>query len=114
VAGRVIEIRDLVKIYEMGEVQVRALDGIDLSVDTGDFLAVMGPSGSGKSTLMNIVGCLDRPTSGSYVLDDVDVSKLSRDERAGIRHPTIGFGSQSFTPIARTSAAAWLRSSAAV
>ena len=100
----VIDIRELVKVYKMGEVEVRALAGVDLHVGRGDFVAIMGPSGSGKSTLMNIIGCLDRPTSGTYLLDKVDVSALSRDERAVIRNAKIGFVFQSFNLLARTSA----------
>ena len=103
VARPVIEIRNLVKIYSLGEVEVRALDGVDLLVEEGDFVAIMGPSGSGKSTLMNIIGCLDRPTEGTYVLDGADVSKLSRDQRAVIRNAKIGFVFQSFNLLARTS-----------
>ena len=99
----VIEIRELVKIYRLGEVEVRALDGLDLRIDSGEFVAIMGPSGSGKSTLMNIIGCLDRPTSGTYVLDGSDVSGLSRDQRAIIRNAKIGFVFQSFNLLARTS-----------
>jgi len=104
VARSVIDIRGLTKVYHMGEVEVRALAGVDLHVDEGDFVAVMGPSGSGKSTLMNIVGCLDRPTDGTYLLDGVDVSELNRDERAVIRNAKIGFVFQSFNLLARTSA----------
>ena len=100
----VIEIHDLTKVYSLGEVEVRALDGIDLNVNEGDFVAIMGPSGSGKSTLMNIIGCLDRPTAGTYKLDGVDVSQLNRDERATIRNAKIGFVFQSFNLLARTSA----------
>jgi putative ABC transport system ATP-binding protein len=104
VARPVIEIHGLTKVYSMGEVEVRALDGVDLLADSGDFVAVMGPSGSGKSTLMNILGCLDRPTDGTYLLDGVDVSKLDRDERSVIRNAKIGFVFQSFNLLARTSA----------
>jgi putative ABC transport system ATP-binding protein len=100
----VIRIRDLYRIYRMGGSEVRALDGISLDVRMGEFVAVMGPSGSGKSTLMNIVGCLDRPTAGSYVLEGVEISDLDRDRRAEIRNDKIGFVFQSFNLLARTNA----------
>jgi len=100
----VIKISDLVRVYQMGEVEVRALDGLSLEIKPGEFAAVMGPSGSGKTTFMNIVGCLDRPTSGSYFLDGADVSRLDRDARAEVRNGKIGFVFQAFNLLPRTSA----------
>jgi putative ABC transport system ATP-binding protein len=100
----VIRLQDLTRVYQMGDTEVRALDGVTIDVAPGEFLAVMGPSGSGKSTFMNIVGCLDRPTSGTYVLEGVDVSTLDRNARAEIRNDKIGFVFQSFNLLARTSA----------
>ena len=99
-----IEIRELVKVYTLGEIEIRALDGVSLSIAKGEFVAIMGPSGSGKTTLMNLLGCLDHPTAGSYVLDGVDVSGLDGNERAEIRNAKIGFVFQSFNLLPRTTA----------
>jgi putative ABC transport system ATP-binding protein len=99
-----IEIDQITKVYQMGNVQVTALDGISLNVQSGEFLAIMGPSGSGKSTLMNILGCLDRPTSGSYLLAGEDVSRMSREQLAGIRNRKIGFIFQSYNLLAQATA----------
>jgi putative ABC transport system ATP-binding protein len=100
-----IELRDVAKVYQSGDVQVRALHDISLSVERDEFVALMGASGSGKSTLMNIIGCLDRPSSGSYLLEGRDVSSLSRDDLAKIRNRTLGFVFQTFNLLTRTSAA---------
>ena len=99
-----IETKNLVKEYELGTQRVKALNGINLSVDKGEFISIMGPSGSGKTTLMNIIGCLDTPTNGSYNLNNKPVSKLSDDELAKIRNEEIGFVFQSFHLLARNSA----------
>ena len=99
-----IEARGISKTYSFGEVDVRALCPTSLTVDAAEFIAVMGPSGSGKSTLMNILGCLDKPTSGKYLLDGVDVGDLGRNERAEIRNSMIGFVFQGFHLLPRTSA----------
>jgi putative ABC transport system ATP-binding protein len=92
------------KVYQMGETQVQALRGVNLAFERGDFTAVMGASGSGKSTLMNILGCLDRPTAGRYLLDGIDVATLSKRELAGIRNQKLGFVFQGFNLLARTTA----------
>ena len=103
-ADPVIEITDITKVYQTGDVALRALDGVSLRVDEGEFIAVMGSSGSGKSTLMNIVGCLDRPTGGSYVLAGKKVSGMSRAELARVRNRVLGFVFQQFNLLSRTSA----------
>jgi putative ABC transport system ATP-binding protein len=95
---------DLTKVYVLGDTELRALDGVSLTVDRGEFLAIMGASGSGKSTLMNVLGCLDRSSSGTYTLDGQEVSRLSRGQLAEMRNRTIGFVFQSFNLLARTSA----------
>ena len=100
----IIKTEKLTKEYDVGSQKVKALDGIDLSVEKGEFISIMGPSGSGKTTLMNIIGCLDTPSDGSYHLNDKSVSDLSEDELANIRNEEIGFVFQSFHLLARNSA----------
>ena len=99
-----IEIENITKVYQMGETEVRALDGVSLKIDDGEWAAITGPSGSGKSTLMAILGCLDSPTSGSYKLDGTDVAKMRDDQLAEVRNKKIGFVFQQFNLLARTSA----------
>jgi putative ABC transport system ATP-binding protein len=99
-----IEMHELVRVYEMGEEKVYALRGVNLTVNHGEYVAIMGPSGSGKSTLMNIVGCLDSPSSGRYLLDGISVDSMNEDELAAVRNKKIGFVFQTFNLLARTTA----------
>ncbi|MDR1136897.1 MAG: ABC transporter ATP-binding protein [Synergistaceae bacterium] len=99
-----IEVKDLVKIYQSGDSELRALDGVSFSIGKGEFVAIMGPSGSGKSTMMNMIGCLDTPTEGTYTLDGRDVSKLSEGELAHVRNAALGFVFQGFNLLPRLNA----------
>ena len=101
---KLIEAKDITKVYQLGDIELRALDMASIVIESGEFLAIMGPSGSGKSTFMNIIGCLDVPTSGTYLLEDVDVGGLSRDELAHVRNEKLGFVFQGFNLLSRTSA----------
>ncbi len=104
VPAHLIEMNGLKRVYELGPQQIFALSGVDLTISTGEYVAIMGPSGSGKSTLMNIIGCLDRPTEGTYLLDGIPVESMNDDDLAAIRNKKIGFVFQTFNLLSRTSA----------
>jgi putative ABC transport system ATP-binding protein len=104
--GEMIEITDIAKVYRMGDNEIRALDGVSLTVQEGEWVAISGPSGSGKSTLMNIIGCLDQPTAGSYKLDGLEVARMNDKQLAAVRNRKIGFVFQTFNLLSRTSALA--------
>ena len=103
-ADPVVKLVDIVRSFKMGDTEVHALQGVSVTVERGEFVAIMGSSGSGKSTMMNLIGCLDRPTSGQYFFEGRDVAKLSENELADIRGRRIGFVFQNFNLLARTSA----------
>src|SRR5512137_588096 len=104
--GWVIQAENLTKVYKMGQVEVHALNGLSLKIARGEIVAIMGPSGSGKSTLMNIIGCLDRPTAGEYILDGEAVARMTDDQLATIRNRKVGFVFQSFNLLSRATALA--------
>src|SRR5438874_8149712 len=102
--SHLIEMRELTRVYQLGPQEIYALRGVDLIIGNGEYVAIMGPSGSGKSTLMNIIGCLDRPSAGRYLLDGIPVESMDDDELAAIRNKKIGFVFQTFNLLARTTA----------